>query len=282
MDQIEQLLLEEFGQKKQINIKEEVFKYLRKWPWFIVSVLIVTGIALIKLRYTPNLYKVQTTILIKENKNRGVASELAAFEDLGAIVGGTRNVDNEIQVLKSRRILKSVVKKLNLNIRYLSKGRLREAELFGKQQPFIYVCQEEMEICEKQNKVLIVRVLSDTEFELLNEEQEVVEKGVFGDLIKSGSGDFILKANSIIGNETPKIITVVTRSEVSIVNALQGSVQVGVVNKKTSVVSLSLVGVHKQKSIEILDQLVAQYNLDAIEDKNQISENTANFIKTDS
>ena len=38
-------------------------------------------------------------------------------------------------------------------------------------------------------------------------------------------------------------------------------------------------GTHRQKSIEILDHLVDQYNLDAINDKNEIAKNTADFIK---
>lgn len=279
MDQIEQLLLQEFGGKKKIDVKEAVLKYIVKWHWFVISILLFLAIAAVKIRYTPNLYKVQTTILIKENKKGGIPSEFSAFEDLGAMLGGGRNVDNEVQVLKSRHILKSVVKRLKLNIRYLSKGRMREAELYGKQQPFTYVCLEEVVNCSAQNKELIIRVLSDSEFELLNEEKEVVQKGVFGTLLTGTLGNFILHANKLTGKKVPKVITVVVNSEISVVNALQGRVHVGIVHKKTSVVALSLVGEHKQKSTAILDQLVAQYNLDAIEDKNQISENTANFIK---
>jgi len=279
MDQIEKLLLDEFAKSKRVDIKEEVHRYARHWYWFLLSVLLVVGLAMVKLRYTPNLYKVKTTILIKDGKKGTVASELAAFQDLGAIVGGTSDVDNEIQVLKSRRILKSVVKKLKLNIRYLAKGRMREAELFGKQQPFEFLFDDLKIQHEMLHVLLRVNVLSSTEFELLNEDDELVQKGAFGQEMTGSWGRFMLKANSVTGKEVPRIITVVICPEVSVVNALQGSVQIGVVNKKTSVVSLSLVGRHKQKAIAILDQLVAQYNFDAIEDKNQIAENTAAFIK---
>ena len=84
-----------------INIREELEKYLIHWKWFVVGALLSFLMAFIYLRYSTSQYNAAATILIKDNNKSGISAELAAFEDLGIIGGGsTNNTDNEIEILK--------------------------------------------------------------------------------------------------------------------------------------------------------------------------------------
>jgi capsular exopolysaccharide synthesis family protein len=64
----------------------------------------------------------------------------------------------------------------------------------------------------------------------------------------------------------------------SVVNRYRNALQIQTVSKNSSVLQLSLTDPVKPKAIEILNNLVAQYNNDAVEDKNLMAKNTNEFI----
>ena len=107
-----------------INIREELEKYLIHWKWFLVGVVLSISLAFIYLRYTIPQYKATSSILIKDNQKSGISAELAAFEDLGIVGGSANNADNEIEILKSRKIIGRVIDTLQLDIEYYTQGRV--------------------------------------------------------------------------------------------------------------------------------------------------------------
>src|SRR5690606_7332767 len=95
------------------------------------------------LRYSTPLYKTTTSIIIKDSKGRGAASELAAFEDIGLISGMNANsIENEIEILRSKRLFRNVVDKLDLHIRYFSEGNIKTTEVYTGKPFHINVLEE--------------------------------------------------------------------------------------------------------------------------------------------
>lgn len=77
------------------------------------------------LRYQAPVYNVNATVLIKQGdqtKNPS-ASPMQAMQDLG-MLSMASNFDNEVEILRSRTLVKKVVNKLNLYINY------KEAQTF--------------------------------------------------------------------------------------------------------------------------------------------------------
>jgi len=100
-----------------INIREELEKYLIHWKWFALGAIIALVLAFLYLRYATPQYSASSSIMIKDNKKSGISAELAAFEDLGIIGGGSaNNTDNEIEIIKSRKIIGFVVDSLDLDV----------------------------------------------------------------------------------------------------------------------------------------------------------------------
>ena len=102
-----------------------------------LSVILFLGLAFLYLRYSTPSYLASASILIKDNKKSGLSAELEAFKDLG-IVGGSsiNNTDNEIEIIKSRKVIGSVVDSLNLDIKYYyDKGRLKSKEVHSLNSP---------------------------------------------------------------------------------------------------------------------------------------------------
>ena len=99
----------------EINIREELEKYLRYWPWFVLCVIIALGYAYFRLRQTTPVYSTTATLIVKDGKN-SQSSEMAAFSELGLMGGMNSNsIENEIGIMRSRRLMENVVKSLELD-----------------------------------------------------------------------------------------------------------------------------------------------------------------------
>jgi uncharacterized protein involved in exopolysaccharide biosynthesis len=119
---------EEFD--KDFDFKEFIDKYAKQWRWFVVGVVICVSCAFIYIRYTVPQYNVETTILVKDEKKGGMLSELSAFADMGLGGGMKSNLDNEIEILKSRTLVESTVRKLGLNTSFILEGRVIERQIY--------------------------------------------------------------------------------------------------------------------------------------------------------
>ena len=87
------------------------------WPWFVASVLACCIGMYVFLRYQTPVYNVTSSVLIKEDEKKGAnaASGLAAIQDLG-MLSMTSNFDNEVEILRSRTLIKKVVNDMGLYI----------------------------------------------------------------------------------------------------------------------------------------------------------------------
>ena len=103
-------------QDDSLDLREQFDKYSKYWIWFVFSIIISIVFAYLYLRYTIPQYQASATILVKDEKKGNLESELSAFADLGLMKSVKNNVDNEIEIIKSRSIGKEAVKKLNFKL----------------------------------------------------------------------------------------------------------------------------------------------------------------------
>ena len=87
---------------EEINIKEIVFKYLAFWRWFALGVVLSLFVAYTYLRYASDIYQTTAKIKILDNSKGGMKLP----SDVAALFSNSKvNLDNEIEVLKSHRLL---------------------------------------------------------------------------------------------------------------------------------------------------------------------------------
>ena len=117
------------------SVTDVIFDYLRYWKWFILSVAVflIIGVAIILV--TQKQYKSTLSILLNEDK--GTSKGNAAEFDLEALglLSTTNNIENEVAILSSPDLMRSVVDTLNLQTVYYVTQRLRKVELYN-QTPF--------------------------------------------------------------------------------------------------------------------------------------------------
>ena len=122
--------------KDGIDIIKEFFYYLFYWPIFIASLVIFVLIAFFYLRYTPPVYQATATLQVKEASSDPTsfltksADDLFKFEQV--------NVENDIAIITSNKILGKVVDSLNLRTRVERKGVVRNELVYGDSIPFVF------------------------------------------------------------------------------------------------------------------------------------------------
>ena len=265
-----------FQEEEPINIREQLEKYLFHWKWFVFTTIVAIGIAYAYSYYTPSQYRVATTILIDDDSNGGLSSELSAFEDLGLIGGGKKSIDNEIGVLKSYTLMERVVKELGVYTTFYKEDRGRITELYDTEVPFKITFFSKEKVYNL-NTTFKIHVLSASQFELISED-ESVKKHVFGESVSTVFGKITITPTKTEIKNINETITVRISALKNVVEGLRGALQVGLMFEKSSLLELSLISQNKEKSTAILDGLVRQYNEDAVAGKNLIGNNTRTFI----
>ena len=109
-------------EEEPLNLYAIFFKYLVYWPWFVVSVLVCVVGTFVYLRYQAPVYNVKSAVLIKEQngKNNNAGGAFAAMQEMG-MMSMTSKFDNEVQILKSKTLVKKVIMNQGLYINHSEK-----------------------------------------------------------------------------------------------------------------------------------------------------------------
>lgn len=270
----------DFPDECNLNLKEEVEKYLIQWKYFVFSLFFFFVLALIYLRYSSPIYSANATIMIKDNVKSGISTELEAFKDLGIIGGSSaNNPDNEIEILKSRKVIGNVVDSLNLDIFYSIEGRVITSEVYGKQKPFNFNFIKKDSLLNEKDTLIIVKAIDDQSFLLIPNEQNVGDQYQFGEVISTKLGVFqILRNPNVKIDDTNAEVRISLYPRYQIIDSYIKRINISTVNKNSSVLKLSLEDAVREKAEDVLNEIIKQYNLDAIKDKSQVSSKTKSFI----
>lgn len=273
--------MENFDQNKyeaqSPGLREQIQQYIKYWPWFVICVVIALILAQVFLRYTAPIYQTVATILIKDDRNSNL-SEMAIFKDLGMTTNISSGFENEIEILKSRNLTRRVVKSLNLNISYFSEGSIRSEELF-ESVPFQVIHLNTPDSLRFSSFSFYVTPLSEKEFNLKNDEKEEGTVYEFGKVIPMPVGEAVIIPDSEqLAKNNFYPVKVRIQNIPSAVSAYRGRIQAEPQSKSTNIIQLSLNIHNPEKARAVLNELIKQYNLDAISDRNMVARNTAEFI----
>jgi len=261
-----------------IDIRGIIDKYLYHWKWILLGIILSLGIAFWYLRYTSNEYQASTSIII-DNQENGGASELAAFQDLGAFGGSQNPLENEIGILKSLTLMEKVVKNLQLNVTYYDASKKANGELYRRDFPLKINFFIPDSVFYQIDTSFIIIPKSKSEYLITDEENNFSGKGVFGKNLKTtfGSINITPKNNEKLQLGKPFKVQIIPLE--GIVNFYRKKIEIiAPEDMKSSLLVLALESPVLQKSKDVLDNLVKQYNEDAIFYRSQITESTDRFI----
>ncbi|MBK5214491.1 MAG: polysaccharide biosynthesis tyrosine autokinase [Flavobacteriaceae bacterium] len=268
------------NEEPELTLREQLDSYLHYWPWFVATVFVMLLGAYVYLRYTVPSYKVSATILIKDEKSDAL-SELAAFQDLGIGMGFSGSeLDNELEILGSKTLTAKVVDELNLVVSYYKEGNLRDGEVFENRPFDVKVIPNALKNGTPP-EFLYITPTSTTSFTIKIDGQAKKTQN-FGEPLAFDWGTIIVSPNLAVLNDFKEDneLRVTIKNREDVVSSLRKSITATQVSKNSTVIALELVSAAPDKAEAILNELIKQYNEDAINDRNMVSRNTANFIQS--
>ena len=249
-----------------INLRAVLFRYLRNWYWFLLSIGITAGAAYVYLRYQPAAYKSQASVLIKDEK-KGIDQDnlLKELE----IFAPKKVVENEIEILKSYTLMERVVKTLDLNVAYFHDTPYGKREVYEKVPVRLLV--------ERATPALYTDFLSlsfpSNHTVKINDQIYPINTSV-----QTPYGRLRIFAKGAVGSGTEPLYIQVNQ-QTALVNELLKSLKAEPTSKASTVIVLSVETAVPAKGEAILNELIAAYNAAAVMDKNLVAANTLKFIE---
>ena len=269
------------------GIREVVEKYLTHLKWFVLSILIFCLLTFFKLRYEVPKYNVNSSILIKEQQGGSSIADLSEFEDLGLFSSGENSLENEIEIIKSRKLVTKTVEELKLNIKYFIKDTPYDKEIFPNL-PIILSFKSDSTTVHTISSKFEIFVISKSKFEFFD--IEGASHGVkyfnkdfnvnLGNEKRQDKRVINIKLNEDYGKDLvgETVMTIINPINVAVSIYMEG-LEIEPINEQLSnVLILSIEDEIAPKGIAFINNLVAQYNADGINDNNLVAQSTTDFL----
>jgi len=265
---IEEQTISDRSELGNLSVKDIFFKYIRFLPVFLLSLALALFGAWVYLRYTPPIFRSSGTLEINdESKSRNTDDQ--RLNQLTLTAGG-QNIQNEIQVLKSKPLMERVVKALDLQISYKAIGKIKSPDIY-KQGPFLL---QVFEVFDSSRSFSLAIKFSDNNVFQVNDEKENFS---FGELFKNKYGVFRLNKNAYTspGQEYSVLWQPVAQVSSAFANAVQVSPIAG-----TDILTIAIETTNSLKSSDIINQLMIEYGEMSKEDKSEEAALTLAFVDT--
>lgn len=256
--------------KDDSMMQQVASKYLPYWPLFLLAISTAIGLAYLYLHYATPIYEATATIIIKDEKKGNEESKLVESLDQ---ISSKKIVENEIEVIQSRKLMENVIRSLGLYA------------------PIYEVGDVHNKLAYTYSPVSILAVypdsLQDVEKVYLNydsNKKEVTLDKKFTYPIDSivatpfGKLKFIANKYYIKAEAHNKQLFFSLSDPKTLAPAFLAGLKVEAASKLSSIVDLSYRDADPTRAENILNQLIDAYQKSANDEKDALASNTLAFV----
>ncbi len=247
-------------------------RYVPYWPVFVILLALSLTAAFLYLRYTSPVYESTASIVIKD-ETKGV-DDPRMTESIN-MFNSKKIVENEIEVIQSRALMKQVVEELGLYAIVFEEGKVKPVSAYLSSPVQIYLRQP-YNLPVGAEEYLNVSLSYDSGSQKVMLGQQVYDlnewvQTPYGELkfIPNPNKRYDASSTLFVDFVHPQLIT----------NAILESLEVSPASKLSSVVNLKLKDHVAKRGEDILNQLIHTYHQSAILDRNALATSTVSFIE---
>jgi tyrosine-protein kinase Etk/Wzc len=267
----------------------------KNWYFLLSGVIFGLGVAYLYNKITLPKYDVSSSILIKDYENSFERQSSELFSGFG-IFAGAKKFQNELQVLKSRPLIRNAINNLDFQISYFNRTRFNKKELY-KNSPFIVVLNQnypqpvglEFDVEIMDDNTFRIKAKSDeadlysfTTGDIIQEIKDfkVDETGYFGNVIKSDHFSFklILNKNFSFNEFKSNKFSFIINDLDGLAKAYENALKVEKIDIEASVAQISLETTVPAKDIDFINSLTSEYLTKDQEEKIHASVKTIEYI----
>jgi len=284
-------------ESKETSINQLWNRYASYWPWFVFLLLLAIGGACLYMRYAIPQYESTARLLIKDEK-KGV-EDSKGLESLN-LISTKKILENEMEVLQSRTLVKEVVNNLELyapvyeerkinswleSNKWLSNNAL--ANWFTKKgvSPGGLPAYTTSPVIIKAKSPDSLIEAKKVPFGYNKEEKKVVigtDVYPINEWVKTSYGTLQFLPNPRMADTAyvPAGQLYFTLQEPKKVIAdIQDRLVIASASKLSSILNLTIKDEVPQRGEDILNELLSQYNIAMLKDKNTLAANTLRFVE---
>ncbi|MBN2805192.1 MAG: polysaccharide biosynthesis tyrosine autokinase, partial [Prolixibacteraceae bacterium] len=276
-----------------------LFNYLigNIW-WFALSIFLALVIAFLANRYTTKIYNISTTVLISDDTKgspfgKNVGGSLDMLSGFG-MYPSLENFENQSIILKSYSQVRRTIDQLNFEVSYYSQGRIARNEIYTAA-PFEVIFSDDHPQLLGAKFMLSIDQDGMMKIDLNADEGQLYHYGNDevlgkvsgldysakvkpGERIQTEHFDFYLKIRENFNPEVTNNYYFYFNNPHQLTLSYQNRLVLEPMSKGASMLQISIEDQNASKAIDFLNKLTSEYLLRNLEKKNEIANNTIQFI----
>lgn len=264
--------------EEKVNYRQWLNKALKYWYLFLLIPAVVIGGAYYYLKTAKVEYVATALLLIKDEKKSGQPIEEAVFDELG-LDSKNKNLGNEIFILRSSLLMAKVVQTLNLQYQYFKIGKFRLQDLYNRTPVRVLSWQPNT---PDSSLVAELHFTNQGSYKLQFDKKKYKHlakldyQGEFGKALDLPMGRLTLTSATAHPLENGMVIKLMSqRTKAKDLISRLGVEQMG---EETSTLMLSIRDEVPERASAILAQLIVEYNLQSIADRNHAYANSLDLL----
>lgn len=262
----------------RISISAFLMKYTIYWKYYLISLVVSVGLMYLYIQSQNKVYQIDAAVLFNDESGKGRA-DMAMLQELGILGGMNANVENEIEVMRSKDLFLNVVESLNLSVSLYRKEGLRKVNLYPDAPVQIEVSPEILNSIEGTGKLRLSKQEGVYVLEGKIDSEDINFK--FNDLpamLSLSEGTITISPDQSGQNTGWDELYIQLENPLYLASELTKDVLFHIVQKNGSVVRLVTKNDNITLAKDILNNIVDAYNRVSVEAKNETALSTDNFI----
>lgn len=260
---------------KSINVLDVLAHLLYHWKWFALSILLFGSYYYYQYAKSPFIYRSAETIIIKTPMNTPRTARISRTNEAYNSI----SVASEILQLKSKELMRQTVTRIGAEMSYTVGDGLRRKELYTASPIKVIVPQTKPEdsfsftVTPVGGKEVVLSNWSEGDATL--EVDATLDKPVntpFGQVIVQSA----LKPNKALPQQEIKVEKFALEG---MVNYFISTISITQMEEDASLLQIVAEDTNPLRATALIAEMINVYNEVALQDKNQIGVNTANFIR---
>ncbi len=252
--------------------------FLRNWYIFLIVFIIAFFAAQYYINHTLPVYRTSLTLLINETEDRGIMDNTQLLQGLGLPVA-MRNMDNQIQILKSGSLIEQTLKDLPFETEYYFKTIRNRLPVYPET-PIKVLFDDRNKI--PWNTEFSISFLSQNQFILKSESDgfPFEKTASFEDSIQVKNGSLIVSCrdNSWLEANRNKELHFIIHNPTNLIRSYSRRLNVTRVSREGTLLNISLQGANRIKDADFLNQHVKNFQAISLNRKNTEAERRIQFI----
>ena len=268
-----------------LTLKDLFYLCISHWQWFVLSMAVCLGLAVMYILTTPPQYERAATVLVKEDsKSKSVSSDVASmFSDMG-LSGGHNNVYNELNAIQSPAVLLEVGKRLNYDMEYMVSGMFHREVLYGETLPVKVIFHD---LRPEQGASMTLSLTDDKAFEIsdcyLSGTEDMPQETISGSYntrLSTPMGDITVVPTDSLTSflREPEPIYVSRTNLYGMTEHIKSNLKASIVDEKSTIIELAYTDVLPRRAEDVINMIIAVYKESWMKDKNLMTIATSNFI----